>query len=268
MPAVFSNQGTKVKDVTLPNIFHTPFDAALIKRAVLAVQTTRVQAFGTKRGAGRSNTAEYIGVRGKPTPHRTINVGKARLPRLRNRRAILYGQVASVPQAVGGPRAHPPKVQAVTEERINIKERKKAIASAIGATINPKLVKARGHLFDANVFPVIVDTSVENISKTKEVLQALSALHVEKDVQKAKDSKRTRAGKNKNRGKRFKIKKSLLIVTDGTKPIYRAARNLPGVEVVQIQSLNAEHLAPGTLPGRLTIWTESALHALAKKEAL
>ena len=265
MPAVFSRDGVKVKDIQLPAVFTTHYDPTLIKRAVLAVQSTRVQPFGHKRGAGRMNTAEYIGVRGKPTMHKTINVGHARLPRLRNKRGILYGKVASVPQAVGGPRAHGPKVETVTEERINVKERKKAIASAIAASVNAKIVKARGHTFDDKVFPLIVDATFENTSKTKEIVKALTALHVVKDVEKAKDSKRTRAGKNKNRGMRFRMKKSLLIVTDGTKPVYKAGRNLPGVEVVQVQSLNAEHLAPGTLAGRLTIWTESAVHALAKK---
>ncbi len=265
MPAVFSREGVKVKDIQLPAIFSSHYDASLIKRAVQAVQSTRVQPFGNKPGAGRMNTAEYIGVRGKPTEHRTINVAKARLPRLRNKRGILYGKVASIPQAVGGPRAHPPKVETRTEERINIKERKKAIASAIGASVNVKLVKARGHVFDEKMFPLIVDSSFENTTKTKEIMKALAALHVGKDVENAKNSKRTRAGKNKNRGKRFRMKKSLLIVTDGTKPVYKAGRNLPGVEVVQVQSLNAEHLAPGALAGRLTIWTENAVYALAKK---
>lgn len=265
MPAVFSREGTKVKDIQLPTIFSTPYDASLIKRAVLAVQSTRIQPFGNKRGSGRSNTAEYIGVRGKPTEHRTINVAKARLPRLRNRRAILYGNVASVPQAVGGPRAHPPKVETVTEERINVKERKKAIASAIAASVNATLVKARGHTFDEKIFPLIVDSSFENATKTSEIVNALNALHVHVNVEKSKNSKRTRTGKNKNRGKRFRTKKSLLIVTDGTKPVYRAGRNLPGVDIVQVQSLNAEHLAPGSHAGRLTIWTESAVNVLSEK---
>lgn len=265
MPAMFGTDGKKVKDITLPAVFHTAYDPSLIKRAVLAVQSTRVQPFGNKPGAGRANTAEYIGVRGKPTMHKTINVGKARLPRLRNRRGILYGKVAGVPQAVGGPRAHAPKVEQRQEEYINVKERKKAIASAIAATLNASLVKARGHHFDDKVFPLIVDNAIEKMKKTKDIVKALNALGLERDMLKAKEGKRTRAGKNKNRGKPFKQKKSVLIVTDGTKPVYAAARNLPGVEIVQVQSLNAEHLAPGTHAGRLTVWTEDAIHVLAKR---
>jgi large subunit ribosomal protein L4e len=59
------------------------------------------------------------------------------------------------------------------------------------------------------------------------------------------------------RGRRFKQRKSLLIVTAGN-PL-RAARNLSGVDVVTVDQLNVEHLAPGMLAGRLTVWTESAL---------
>lgn len=96
-------------------------------------------------------------------------------------------------------------------------------------------------------------------------MQALLQLKIAKDVEHAKERKKTRAGKNKNRGKRHCQKKSILIVTHGTKPVYQAARNLPGVDIVQVNSLNAEHLAPGTVPGRLTVWTEEAIHALAKR---
>lgn len=265
MPSVFGVDGKKVKEMTLPAAFHTVYDANLIKRAVLAVQSARVQPFSNKRGAGRNNTAEYIGVRGKPNPYKTINVGHARLPRMRNRRGILYGKVAGVPQAVGGPRAHPPKLKARTEELINSKERKKAIASAASATLNATLVKARGHRFDEKTFPLIVDMAFEKVAKTRDVLKILTALGIADDIDHAKNTKKTRAGKNKNRGHRFRQKKSVLIVTNGSKPVYKAARNLPGVEVVPVQSLNAEHLAPGSLPGRLTIWSEDAMTMFEKK---
>jgi large subunit ribosomal protein L4e len=158
-------------------------------------------------------------------------------------------------------------VHQVTLERINDKERKKAIASAIAASVNPSIVKGRGHRFDEKMFPLIVDHSVEDLSKTKTILTTLAALHVNGDVGYAKTKKKTRSGKNKNRGKPFRQKKSLLIVTNGTQPVYRAARNLPGVDIVQVQSLNAEHLAPGSLAGRLTIWTEGAIEVLAKRGA-
>lgn len=126
MPFVYSAKGEKVKEIVLPPIFETAYYPELIKRAVLAVQTTKKQPKGVKAGAGRNNTAEYIGVRGKPTRHRTINVGKARLPRMRNRRGILYGNVAAVPQAVGGPKAHPPKKRSQNNRKNKCQRKKKS----------------------------------------------------------------------------------------------------------------------------------------------
>jgi large subunit ribosomal protein L4e len=44
----------------------------------------------------------------------------------------------------------------------------------------------------------------------------------------------------------------------------KAAENLPGVNVVIVTDLNAEMLAPGTHPGRLTIWTSDAIKRLTE----
>jgi len=62
------------------------------------------------------------------------------------------------------------------------------------------------------------------------------------------------------RGRRYKQRKSILIVT-GDEPL-RAARNLAGVDAVAVDQLNAELFAPGTEAGRLTVWTESAIRRL------
>jgi large subunit ribosomal protein L4e len=53
-----------------------------------------------------------------------------------------------------------------------------------------------------------------------------------------------------------------LIVVAENKGIMEASRNIPGVEVVTVNDLNVEMLAPGTHPGRLTIWTNSAIEKL------
>ena len=44
--------------------------------------------------------------------------------------------------------------------------------------------------------------------------------------------------------------------------IVRAGSNLPGLDIVKLENLNAELLAPGTHAGRLVLWTESAFKAL------
>lgn len=263
---VFSLEGKKVSELELPAQFSAEVDTVLIRRAVQATQTAGVQTHFPFPLAGRNNTAIYIGSRGKPTMHRTINVGHARKPRLKNRRGVLSGQVAGIPGVVGGPKAHPPKANKVWGEKINRKEKRKAIDAAIAATGKLELVKKRGHKFsDKVLMPIVVESRLEGIERTGAVLGVFSALGIDADVEKAKAKKRVRAGKGKKRGRVYKRAKSVLIVAENTDKVFRAARNIEGVDVVSAADLNADVLAPGGLPGRLTVWTENALKALGNE---
>jgi large subunit ribosomal protein L4e len=55
-----------------------------------------------------------------------------------------------------------------------------------------------------------------------------------------------------------------LIVVSEKKGLVNAAGNIPGVDIVTVKNLNAEILAPGTHPGRLTLWTSSAIEQITK----
>jgi large subunit ribosomal protein L4e len=176
------------------------------------------------------------------------------VPRIKN-----GSRAAKVPQAKGGREAHPPKVAKILVKEINQKEKQKAFRSAVAASINPELIKGRGHLFEGEV-PVVFEDKFETIGKTAEIITALTTAGIYNDVVRAKDSRKVKAGRGKMRGRRFKQRKSLLIVT-AEKPL-AAARNLSGVDAVTVDQLNVEHLAPGMLAGRLTVWTESALTRL------
>jgi large subunit ribosomal protein L4e len=259
---VLDIEGKKIKEIELPEVFNEEYHPDIIKRAVLSIQTARLQPKGTKYMSGRDYSALYVGLRSMPTHERTINVERARLPRLKNRRGLLYGKVATVPQAVGGPKVHAPKKEKKLKEKINKKEKRKALRSAIAATINKKLVEQRHVLPKELKLPIIIENKFEELKKTKEVIKTLKALKVYEDTLNAKKKKKIRAGKGKKRGRKYKKKKSILIVTGENKPIYKAARNIEGIEVVSAKQLNAEHLAPGTKAGRLTIWTENAINYL------
>ena len=68
------------------------------------------------------------------------------------------------------------------------------------------------------------------------------------------------------RGRAFKEAVGPLIVVKESNGIDKAARNLPGVDVVKVTNLNVGVLAPGAHPGRLTLWSSSALEELQKLE--
>jgi large subunit ribosomal protein L4e len=54
-----------------------------------------------------------------------------------------------------------------------------------------------------------------------------------------------------------------LIVVAEENGLVAAAGNLPGVQVTTVTNLNTEMLAPGTHPGRLTVWTNGAIEKLS-----
>jgi len=233
--------GGVTKSIDLPEIFSEEYRPDLIKKAVMALQSTRRQPHGSHPFAGIRSSAVGWG----------SGRGSSHVPRIRN-----GSRAAKVPQAKGGREAHPPKVEKVLIKEINQKEKHKAFRSAVAASINEELVKGRGHQFDGAV-PVVIEDKFETLGRTQDVISALTTAGVYNDIERSKASKKVRAGRGKMRGRRFKQRKSLLIVT--ADKLLLAARNLSGVDVVTVDQLNVEHLAPGMQAGRLTIWTESAL---------
>ena len=243
---VLDLKGEVVEEIELPEVFETEYRPDVIKRAVLAIQSHRRQPYGTNPLAGVDYAWENWGP----------GYGYARVPRLKHGSRALV-----VPQAVGGRKAHPPKVQKKWAEKINKKEKRLALKSAIASTANPELVKARNHIFEGEL-PKIVVNDIESIKKTKEVIDVFKAIGVYADVERAKETKRVRAGKGKMRGRRYVMKKSVLLVVGSDGGIIKAAKNLPGVDAVLVKDLNVELLAPGCKAGRLTVWSKSAIDYL------
>jgi len=245
---VYTMEGEVKEEIELPTIFNEEFRPDLIKRAVISSQTARIQPWGSDPMAGKRTSAESWG----------SGRGAAMVPRIKN-----GSKVAFIPQAIGGRRAHPPRPQKVYHEKINIKERRFAIRSAIAATSNQNLVEERGHNIE-NVpqLPLIVDDELATIKKTKDTREIFKNLGIFDDISRAKKGRKIRAGKGKLRGRKYKKAKGPLIVVADDKGISLGARNHSGVDVVTVENLNAELLAPGTHPGRLTIFTKSAIEKL------
>ena len=247
--------GTKVK---LPEQFDTPYRPDVIKRAVLSVQSKRRQPHGVDELAGKKNTAQSW-----QTGH-----GRSRMPRIKGSGTIAANKAAFAPGTVSGRVAHPPEARKVLIERINKKENRLAIRSAIAATADKKIVGLRGHKVESvPEVPLVVDDKLETLQTTKEVRAAVTALGLDDDLMRAIKGRGIRAGKGKMRGRKMKTPKSFLIVVGSDQGIGKAARNLPGVDVVEVNGLNADLLAPGTHPGRLVVWSKSAIKRL-EQEAL
>ena len=85
------------------------------------------------------------------------------------------------------------------------------------------------------------------------------------DVKRAREGKGIRAGKGKSRGRKYRTPKSVLLVLSEDSDSERAFRNLSGVDVTTSKNLNTELLAPGGDPGRLVIFSKSAVSALGER---
>ena len=250
---VFSLDGEPLEEIELPPVFDEEIRPDLIARAVLAAQSARIQPWGVDVMAGKRTSAETWGK----------GHGVARVRRVKGTRYPAAGRGAFVPFTVGGRRAHPPKVEKVLCERINKKERRLAIRSAIAATSRRELVASRGHVVAVPELPFVLSEEIEGKKKSREVREVFKTLGVWRDVERVIGRRKIRAGKGKMRGRRYRRAVGPLLVIGRDSGVKAAARNLPGIDVVMAENLNAELLAPGGMPGRLTVWTKSAIQKLA-----
>ncbi len=78
------------------------------------------------------------------------------------------------------------------------------------------------------------------------------------------ESRKSRSGQARLRGRSKKVGKSVLIVTKEPAKISKAISALPGVEVRGVKDLSVIDLAPGSHPIRLTVYSKSAIEEIAK----
>lgn len=247
---VLSLEGKPGEQVQLPAVFSGPVREDLVQRAVRASQANRRQPYGPSRKAGMRHSVEWSGK----------GHGVARTPRL------MSGNTgAQAPNTVGGRAAHPPRPDAIWAQKINVKERRRALAAALAATREMRYALERGHEVPSKAhLPFVLEDSLEDVESASQAREVLRATGLWADVERAASGVHIRAGKGKIRGRVRRHPRSLLlVVTESGRA--RGFRNFPGVDVVPLDSLGTEHLAPGGAPGRLTVFTPRLLKKLEER---
>ena len=255
------------KKVSLPDSFNSEIRSDLVKLAVASARANRRQAYGSNAHVGKRKPMSGM-------KHSVEWWGKGRgvsrvMRRTGQRRA------AQNPHTLGGRRAHGPKVEKDWSRKLNRNERRLARNSALAATADVDIVSGRGHRFaeEISTLPIILGDYSENGEKidfeafnlsggTRKVSAIFEALGLGDDLRRARDGRKIRAGKATMRGRVHKTPKSILLVVANKDGLAKAARNLPGVDVVAAKDLCAEDLAPGGDLGRLTVFTKAAVGAL------
>ena len=258
------------KEITLPEAFASPIRSDIVRSAVHASRANRRQSYGHREHDGKK--APQPGMK-----HSVEWWGKGRgVSRIMRKTGQRTG--AQNPHTRGGRRAHGPKVDKDWSQKLNTKERRIARNSAIAASCDPSTVSSRGHRFDETTrFPIVIDGYTESRGSSKEkydieeiplqystrkFVAMMEGLGLGSDLERSKQGRRIRAGKGTMRGRKYRTPKSVLLVVSEKCGLDKAARNIPGVDVVTAKDLSAEDLAPGGDVGRLTVWTKSAIEAL------
>lgn len=255
----------EVGSASLPSQFSEEYRPDLIIRAVLSLQSKARQRYGADPEAGMKVSAKIS--RRRRDYRGSYGFGISRVPRkIMSRRGTRMNWVgAEAPGTVSGRRAHPPKAEKIWDQKINKTENRKAIRSALAATMNKELVAKRGHKVPKD-YPFILSNDFENVAKTRDIVVAFGKLDLGAELERAEE-KKVRAGKGTMRNRRYKRKTGpLLVVSSADVAVTKGARNLSGIDVVSVQSLNAELLAPGTHAGRITLFTEAAIKRLSEEK--
>ncbi len=258
------------KNITLPDVFNTEIRNDLVKSAVHASRANRRQPYGHREHDGKKapqpgmkHSVEWWG-KGR---------GVSRIMRKTGQRTA-----AQNPHTRGGRRAHGPMVAKNWSQKLNSKQKIMARNSAISASMDKSIVSARGHKFSDEVrFPIIIGDYMESRNgtdekydlesiplqySTRKFVAMMEGLGLGDDLIRAKEGRKIRAGKATMRGRKYRTPKSILLVVSRKEGLHKAAKNVPGVDVIATKDLCAEDLAPGGDIGRLTVWTKSAIEEL------
>lgn len=240
--------------LAMPKVFSAPIRRDLVHFVHTNMAKNSRQPYGVNYQAGMQHSAESWGT------------GRAvsRIPRISGGGTNRSGQGAFGNMCRKGRMFAPTRIWRKWHRHINMTQKRHAVCSALAASAIAPLVMARGHrIAEVPEVPLIVDGAFESIEKTKKGLEILEKLGASADVEKAKASTHLRAGKGKMRSnRRYVQRRGPLVVYNEDHGITRALRNLPGVELCQVERLNLLQLAPGGHMGRFVIWTKPAFERL------
>lgn len=251
----YDNPTEKTGTIPMPHVLMGPLRPDLVKYVHMNMSKNNRQPYAVGDKVGYDTAAESWGT------GRAV----ARIPRVPGGGTHRAGQAAFGNQARGGGMAHPLKIWRRWHRKVNVKEKRAAVCTALAACSLPPLVMARGHRVDeVSEFPLVVSDGIESITKTKAAVETLKKLGCAEELQKVIDSKRVRAGPGKARNRRYKMRRGPMVIYKEDNGIVRAMRNIPGVETADVSKLNLMKLAPSGVLGRFCIWTESAFKYLGE----
>lgn len=212
------------------------------KKSALNVLSKRRKRYGTTYGKGGSRTPKKV---------------------MWKRGMQMRFVGAFAPNTVGGRKAHPPKSEKEIMKSLNNREWNKAFLTGLSASLNKDLVAKNGQKVPEN-YPLLFDSNVEEISKTKEFKEILQNLGFSSEIERTSERK-VRAGRGTMRSRTYRTKRGpLVVVSSMDSNLAKAARNVQGFDVVSADLLLASDFGMSEKPGRAVIFTKAGAQAFVE----
>eukprot|EP01111_Echinosteliopsis_oligospora_P012664 TRINITY_DN436_c0_g1_i1.p1 TRINITY_DN436_c0_g1~~TRINITY_DN436_c0_g1_i1.p1 ORF type:complete len:387 (-),score=87.38 TRINITY_DN436_c0_g1_i1:80-1240(-) len=252
---VYDASGKSVGQLRQPTVLLSPIRNDVVQFVQSNVRKNKRQAYAVNRHAGEQTSAESWGT------GRAV----ARIPRVPGGGTHRAGQGAFGNMCRGGRMYAPTRIWRRWHRKVNLNQKRYAVASALAASAVPALVMARGHRINQihEVPLVVANEAVDTLTKTKDAVKLLKSLKAYADVERVANTEKKNNGRSKwrNRAKSRRVGPLIIHGSRGAQS-FRAFRNLPGVEITGVWDLNILRLAPGGHVGRFIIWTKSAFEQL------
>lgn len=258
---ILSTDGKKIKEIELPSWFSETIREDIVKKVFEAEKT--MQPYGPSPMAGRRHSASGR-IRHIRHKWRTAyGKGISRVPRktMWRRGTQFYWIGAEVSGTRGGRRAHPPKPESmINDKKINAKEQKIALKSAIAGTASEKNLILRYDKISKDKMqklPIVAEGKITEL-KTKELALSLKKI-LGGLYEVALPEKKIRAGKGKMRNRKYKKSRGMLIITGKNE---KMMANI--AESKKINEIEVSDLYP---LGRLAVYTENAIKEIENMES-
>merc|ERR1711935_816036 len=240
--------------VAMPDVFSTPIRNDIVHYIHSRLAKNRRQGHAVFYKAGAEHSAESWGT------GRAV----ARIPRISGSGTSRAGQATFGNMCRKARMFAPLKIWRKIHRKVNVTQKRHAIAAALAASAVTPLIMARGHhVNNVPEFPLVINNLAQ--PNTKSLLAVLNSFGAGDDLTKVRASKSIRSGHGRYRNSKYVMRKGPLIIHDEDgDALKRSARNLPGVDTCNVHRLNILQLAPGGHLGRFVIFTEGAFRALNK----
>jgi len=260
--ALLNIQGKEKAKIDLPKCFSGKIREDIVNKVLEAKK--RKQLYGPSPMAGKQASASGKLVHRRHVWKSQYGRGMSRVPRKKmSRRGTQFNWVGAVsPNTRGGRRTHPPKTTSMINTlKINKKEIRLALISALTATTDSKIITQRYEKLENKKIknlPLIVESKLIDL-KAKELIESLKKILGEDLFKIALQKKSVRSGKGKLRGRKYKKTAGLLLVIGEKEKLKTNA-----FEIINSKKLGTSNLAKGGI-GRLTLYTQEAIKNLGEK---